>query len=439
MALKGYLYFAKNPHQSHQLGDIYSLGSDPQNNTRLEASDKVASRHARIEKKDEHFLLRDLRSTQGTFLNGNRIQEAELAEGDMIEIGDEVIYFSFEGHHSPLSPELSSRNSDWQAQLDMLPNIARTEYPVLLLGPSGSGKEVLAEALHKNSKRSHGPFVSVNCNALTETLIESELFGHVKGAFTGAVADRKGAFEAARGGTLFLDEIGDLPYNLQAKLLRALENSEIRPVGSDRNIKTNIRIVAATHQNLMQKIQEGHFRLDLYYRLNVISMQPPALAQRTEDFEDLLYSFSKKMKVAFSHGAILRLKKHSWPGNIRELKNVVARASALFPKQRIQEEFVPLLLDKTSIVHGPIPVAVSNQDVGTMPVIKEIEKQMIIKRLIANRGNQRRTASDLGMPKSTLHDRIRAYNIDVRKFTFLPPEPPAVVAEIPLVAAEASV
>lgn len=422
MPIKGYLYFAKNPHQSHELGDIYLLGSDSQNHAQFPASEKVSDRHARIERKEEHFLLRDLRTNQGTIVNGNRVQEAELEEGDMIEIGDEVIFFSYDADHSPIHSELTSRNPEWQAQLNMLPNIARTEFPVLLLGPSGSGKEVLAEALHQNSKRAEGPFVSVNCNALTETLIESELFGHVKGAFTGAVADRKGAFETARGGTLFLDEIGDLPYNLQAKLLRALENGEIRPVGSDRNVKTHVRIVAATHQNLLQKIQEGNFRLDLYYRLNVISMQPPALAQRIEDFEDLIYAFAKKMKVAFSHAAIMRLKKHSWPGNIRELKNVVARASALFPRQRIQEDFIPMLLDRTVIVNGTTPVAISNQDPGTLPVIKEIEKQMIIKRLIANRGNQRRTASDLGMPKSTLHDRIRAYSIDVRKFMSLPPE-----------------
>jgi DNA-binding NtrC family response regulator len=421
VSLKGYLYIAKTPHQSHELGEISLFGTDSTCHWRLEPSEKIADRHARIEKKEDHFLLRDLRTTQGTLLNGNRVQEAQLQEGDMIEIGDEVFYFSFENNLGPTPIGLSSRNIEWQAQLSMLPNIAQTDYPVLLLGASGTGKEILAEALHKNSKRKQGPFVSVNCNALTETLIESELFGHVKGAFTGAVADRKGAFETARGGTLFLDEIGDLPYNLQAKLLRALENSEIRPVGSDRNIQTHVRIIAATHQNLLQKIQEGQFRLDLYYRLNVISIQPPPLAQRSEDFEDLLYYFAKKMKVAFSHTAIQRLKRHSWPGNIRELKNVVARASALFPKQRIQDEYIPLLLDRMIMAQGDVAVPMSNQNAGTLPVIKEIEKQMIIKRLIANRGNQRRTAADLGMPKSTLHDRLRTYNIDIKTFTNLAP------------------
>ncbi len=188
-----------------------------------------------------------------------------------------------------------------------LGNVAKTDFPVLILGPSGTGKDVIAQALHQTSDR-QGPFLSVNCSALSETLIESELFGHVKGSFTGAVNDRKGAFEAARGGTLFLDEIGDLSYNLQAKLLRALENGEIRAVGADRNTQTDVRIIAATHQNLGEKIREGSFRSDLYYRLNVVTVTPPALNLRMEDFEGLLYGFARSMRVRFSHGAIVSLK-----------------------------------------------------------------------------------------------------------------------------------
>ncbi|WP_374032992.1 sigma 54-interacting transcriptional regulator [Bdellovibrio bacteriovorus] len=195
---------------------------------------------------------------------------------------------------------IKSRNEVWNEELQTLSNVAKTEFPVLILGPSGTGKDVIAQALHENSLRDKGPFVSVNCSALSETLIESELFGHVKGSFTGAINDRKGAFEAARGGTLFLDEIGDLSYSLQAKLLRALENNEIRPVGADRNVRTDVRIIAATHQNLSEKIREGLFRSDLYFRLNVVSVAPPALALRMEDFEELLYTFARKMRVRFS-------------------------------------------------------------------------------------------------------------------------------------------
>lgn len=314
--------------------------------------------------------------------------------------------------NKPQQFAVTSRNSKWNTELQSIPNVAQTEFPVLLLGPSGTGKDVLAQAIHKQSYRHHAPFISVNCSALTETLIESELFGHVRGAFTGAMSDRKGAFESARGGTLFLDEIGDLSYNLQAKLLRALENNEIRPVGSDRIVKTNVRIISATHQNLIQKIQEGQFRSDLFFRLNVVSLQTPALTERIEDFEDLLYVFAKQMRVRFSFDAIQKLKAYPWPGNIRELKNLVSRASALFPHEQIDIERVDRLLSSSA------NVAISNetQSRAKMSVIKEVERQIIIKKLEANKGNQKRTAQDLGMPKSTLNDRIRQYKIDTRNF-----------------------
>lgn len=303
--------------------------------------------------------------------------------------------------------------------------MAETDYPVLLLGPSGTGKDVLTKNIHYASHRRSAPFLSVNCSALTETLIESELFGHTRGSFTGAIADRKGAFEAARGGTLFLDEIGDLSYSLQAKLLRAIENTEIRPVGSDRTIKTDVRIIAATHQDLRQKIEDGLFRADLYFRLNVITVDVPSLKDRLEDFDDLLYTFAREMKVRFSYNAIISLRKHDWPGNIRELKNLIARASALYPKAYITEDHIELLLnkrDRLSAVMGAAGnggtryAAPQSSSAPSLSVIREIEKQMILKRLAANHGNQKLTAIDLGIPKSTLHDRIKSYNIDVKAF-----------------------
>jgi DNA-binding NtrC family response regulator len=307
---------------------------------------------------------------------------------------------------------LTSRNENWNAELQSLFGVAQTEFPVLLLGPSGTGKDVIAQNIHRHSQRHLAPFVSVNCSALTETLIESELFGHVRGSFTGAMSDRKGAFESARGGTLFLDEIGDLSYNLQAKLLRALENNEIRPVGSDRTIKTNVRIVAATHQNLVAKIHEGQFRSDLFFRLNVISVHTPPLRDRIEDFDDLIYGFAKQMKVRFAFEAIQKLKAYSWPGNIRELKNLVSRASALYPYEQIDENRAERLL------RGSVNTAVMLEDRQNrkLSVLKEVERQIIIKKLEANRGNQKRTAQELGMPKSTLNDRLRQYNIDARTF-----------------------
>lgn len=309
---------------------------------------------------------------------------------------------------------LTSRNPLWNAELQSLKNVAQTDFPVLLLGPSGTGKDVLAQALHQASSRQNAAFVSVNCSALTETLIESELFGHVKGAFTGAINDRKGAFESARFGTLFLDEIGDLPFNLQAKLLRALENNEIRPVGSDRIVNTNIRVIAATHQNLSLKISDGTFRSDLFFRLNVVSVSVPPLKERTEDFEDLLICFAKQMRVRFSFDAIQKLKMYSWPGNVRELRNLVSRAAAVFPQQQIDLDRAAKLL-RSSTVHTPMT---EEQSSSRLSVIKEVEKQIILKKLQENRGNQRKTAMDLKMPKSTLNDRLRQYKVDSKMYRY---------------------
>ena len=377
----------------------------------------LCDRHARLENKDSQIFIKDLRSQSGTFVNGAQILEAVLKDGDLVTVG----HTDFVLHNLGLATinfSLTSKCEYWKNQLETLSSVGQTKYPVLLLGPSGTGKDVIAHAIHDVSRFHEAPFVSVNCSALTETLVESELFGHTKGSFTGAIADRKGAFESARGGTLFLDEIGDLTYGLQAKLLRALENNEIRPVGSDRSIKTDVRIIAATHQNLYQKIREGSFRSDLFYRLNVITVETPALKDRIEDFEELLYFFARQMKVRFSFNAIQALKKHDWPGNIRELRNVVARASALYPKKYIEDSQIDLLLNKKErMAHLPTGVTYANHgDANQMSVIKEIEKQMILKRLAANNGNQKRTAIDLGMPKSTLHDRIRNYSIDLDLF-----------------------
>lgn len=390
------------------LSDFMTLGKDTQCQLPLDGSE-VSERHARVEKKEHGYLIRDLRSVTGTYINNVRIMEAFLQDGDLIRIGDQELIYIEKPQEEKGFP-LKSRNEVWNQDLQTLGNVAKTDFPVLILGPSGTGKDVIAKTLHETSDRNQGPFVSVNCSALSETLIESELFGHLKGSFTGAINDRKGAFEAARGGTLFLDEIGDLSYGLQAKLLRALENNEIRPVGADRNIKTDIRVIAATHQNLSQKIQEGAFRSDLYFRLNVITINPPALTFRMEDFDELLYGFAKKLRVRFSFGAIARLKKHPWPGNIRELKNLVSRTAALYPHEHITEAHIEKLLDHTLLNHP------EDKSINDIPVIKEIEKQMIIKRLAANKGNQRRTAHDLGMPKSTLHDRLKYYDIDIDRF-----------------------
>lgn len=381
----------------------------------------VNPRHARIELRGHQWMVRDLQSTQGVWVNDTRISEAPLNDLDRIRIGEAVLQFRI-----GLSSEntLSSKNELWNTQLQRLPSFAHTDFPVLMIGPSGSGKEILAKTIHESSRRKTGPLISINCGALSESLIESELFGHVKGSFTGATHDRKGAFESARGGTLMLDEVGDLPMALQAKLLRALENKEIRPVGSDRTIETDVRILAATHKDLSQLVTLGRFREDLYWRLNVCKIQPPALSDRMEDFVDLVYTFCRELRVRLSFGAIEKLKEHSWPGNIRELKNVISRAAAYFPGHYIQAEDLASLIDpvlhaSSHAIYTEDRGLVENQFTSTAPssaggsVMREIEREMIIRRLVANRGNQRKTAIDLGMPKSTLHDRLKTYSIDL--------------------------
>jgi DNA-binding NtrC family response regulator len=408
----GFLHWKDSTrNQQIEIGDFLTLGREASNHIALE--DGFASnKHARIERKPIGFVLRDLRSRNGTFLNGARIFEAQLSDGDRIRVGQTDLFFSWNRPTDGLVVLSASKNTVWQKQLNKLPNIALAPYPVLLTGPSGTGKDILAQTIHRMSARKVGAFVSVNCSALSESLVESELFGHVRGSFTGATGDRKGAFEAARGGTLFLDEVGDLPLALQPKLLRALENSQIRPVGSDRSVETDVRIVAATHHDLKRLVYEERFRADLYFRLHVIQIQAPSLRERMEDFDDLFYTFAKQMRVRFSFAAIQRLKQHSWPGNIRELKNVVARGKAYWAGAEIGEDEASALIDQMPSAEG---TANSDAFRASRSVIREIEFEMIKSRLIANRGNQRKTAADLGMPKSTLHDRIRDFEIDVDK------------------------
>jgi transcriptional regulator with GAF, ATPase, and Fis domain len=235
---------------------------------------------------------------------------------------------------------------------DMIDKVAETDARVLITGPNGTGKELVAHWLHQKSARSNGPLIEVNCAAIPSELIESELFGHVKGAFTSAVKDRAGKFEAANGGTLFLDEIGDMSLSAQAKVLRALQENRIQRVGNDKDIKVDVRIVAATNKNLKKEIEEGRFREDLYHRLAVILIQVPALNDRREDIPLLIEYFSEKIaqeqgtvKKSFSDKAIKLLQEYDWTGNIRELRNVIERLIILGEKE-VSENDVKMFASK---------------------------------------------------------------------------------------------
>ena len=248
--------------------------------------------------------------------------------------------------------EIVTRSSSMEDLLSQARRVAASDASVCLYGASGTGKELLARAIHRVSPRSDAPFVAVNCGAIPEGLLESELFGHKKGSFTGAVADRRGLFQAAQGGTLFLDEIGDMPLPLQVKLLRALEERKVRPVGSHENIAVDVRVIAATHRKLEERITSGEFREDLYYRLSVVKLYIPTLAERREDIPLLANQFLSRLATRYRRGALTfspealqLLVSAPWPGNVRQLLNVVEQAVALAATEVIPESLVSQALD----------------------------------------------------------------------------------------------
>ncbi len=395
------------------LPSFLTIGRDQSNS--IPVKDPFSSsRHCRIEKKDNYFVIKDLRSRNGTYVNGTQVLEANLKHGDQIQIGQTKLVVKSETKAYPKT-RLQSKNSFYSKQLESLPLIAQSDFPVLLMGPTGSGKEVLAQEIHNLSTRNLESKVTINCSAFTPNLVESQLFGHIVGSFTGATQDRKGAFLEAHEGTLFLDEIGDLPLEVQPKLLRALEYGEIIPVGSDKTVKVDVRIIAATHKDLNRLVDEGKFREDLLYRLKTFIINPPALSSRIEDFESIFFQFAKEFRVRFSHNAILKMKGHSWPGNIRQLRQTVQRASVLYSCQTIEPDLVESILDddESKTQKGLSELIKQTTNVTHQPILKQVEKEIIIERLIANKGNQRQTAKDLGIAKSTLHDKVKAYKLEL--------------------------
>lgn len=292
--------------------------------------------------------------------------------------------------------------------------VAATDVTALLLGESGTGKELFASAIHQESRRAHGPFVAINCAALPEGLAESELFGHRKGAFTGAVREHAGRIRAAHGGTLFLDEIGELPLAVQAKLLRFLESSELQPVGDTEVERVDVRVIAATHHDLHQRVKQGLFRADLYYRLNVVPLELPALRSRAGDIRLLLDILTAR--IATQHGlaapryrprALKALEQYRWPGNIRELRNFAERMVVLLPGGEVDFENLPHEIRVPQIDE---PTLFTLPDGGIR--LEELEQQMIRQALHKTRGNRSHAARLLGLTRDTLLYRLKKYAID---------------------------
>jgi len=298
---------------------------------------------------------------------------------------------------------------------DLLDRVSDTETSILVTGESGTGKELVARAVHERSRRRERPFVAVNCAAVPETLLESELFGHVKGAFTDARADRKGLFVQASGGTLFLDEIGDMPLGLQPKLLRALQERQVRPVGSDKEVAFDTRIVAATNRDLGHEVERGGFREDLYFRLNVIQVEVPPLRARGNDILLLAHAFlrdlaerSGKAVTGIANAAAERLMSYAWPGNVRELQNCMERAVALARFEQIVVDDLPEKIRDYRISH----VIPASDDPADLVSMDEVERRYIMRVLEVVGGNKSQAAKILGYDRKTLYRHMRRFGIE---------------------------
>jgi two-component system NtrC family response regulator len=307
---------------------------------------------------------------------------------------------------------LVARSSKMEDVLHMAGQVAASDATVLIMGESGTGKELIARAIHYNSPRKNKPLVTVNCPSIPDNLLESELFGHVKGAYTGAIKDRKGKFELADGGTIFLDEIGDLREDVQAKLLRVLQEHEIERLGDSKTIKVDVRVIAATNKNLERLVQGGEFREDLYYRLSVVPITIPPLRERKEEIPYLVDFFitrySKDRKFVVDPEVISVLQQYDWPGNIRELENAIERAVVLSTDNRITPESLPAHFQTPKKKETGSPLKFPQEDLS----LEEVEKQVILEALERAGGNRSRAARLLKIPRHVLLYRLKKFGLE---------------------------
>lgn len=371
-----------------------SIGAAPDNAITL--SDRAVSRfHCRIEPSEDGVVVRDLGSTNGTWVDGVRIQKLELRAGGILRVGRTEFRVAGGGRAErcpSTTPVVAS--SAMLAVMADVDRFARLPWPALIRGETGVGKELVARALHERSPRRGGPFVALNGGGLPRDLIESELFGHERGAFTGAVQSHRGAFEQAHGGTFFLDEVAELPPDLQTRLLRVLETWHVRRVGSEFARQVDVRLVCATHRDLRRMVQHGSFRADLYYRIHRLVIDVPALRHRTDDIGPLANHFLSSMAAEvgpkqLSAEAVWRLRAYSWPGNVRELRNALELAAVGCDSTIVNADLVDCVLRRLAD-----PAARPNADT-LRRAIEEYD------------GNLSAAARALGIPRSTLRDRLR--------------------------------
>jgi DNA-binding NtrC family response regulator len=352
--------------------------------------------------KDSGFDVEELKVIVGKALEKKRLrQENKLLKGQLRQRFDNII----------------GRSPQMQAVYQMIETVAQTTSTVLITGESGTGKELVARAIHDKSNRASAPFVSINCGAFTETLLESELFGYMKGSFTGAVSNRKGLFEAADGGTIFLDEIGETTPAMQVKLLRVLQERSIRRVGGLEEIPVDCRVVAATNRDLAQMVEDNTFRNDLFYRISVIPIEMPPLRSRKMDIPDLVRHFLDKYSAAAGRGrfevaeeAMRYLEGYDWPGNVRELENTIERAVALEPSSVIKQERLPdriLKYKPRNITDVDLP----EDGFDLEAYLAQLEKDYIIRALQRTGGNQTRAAELLNMSVRSLRHLLDKHKI----------------------------
>lgn len=368
---------------------------------------KVSGAHCEVLQLGERVVLRDLDSTNGTLVRGLRVTEVDLEPGLVCELGDSRVRVEWgvEEHHGLAAATtdrlgaLVGASEPMRALYSTIRAVAPSQATVLLTGESGTGKELVARALHEASGRP-GQLVTYNCGAASTELMGSDLFGHVKGAFTGAAASREGAFRRAAQGTLFLDEVGDLAPGLQAHLLRALENREVTPVGSDETERVNVRLVAATNRDLAAMVGAGAFRGDLYHRLAVVPVALPPLRERPDDLDLLISELVERcgFAVELSDAARRAMGEHAWPGNVRELRNLLERLDAVCRGRPVEPADLGL---PTSEGRAP----------ASGGTLEELERSRILEAMAKHGGNRSAVARELGLARSTLLRKLRAYGV----------------------------
>ena len=367
-----------------------------------------------IKKGAYSYLLRPFEPEE-VVLMINKIFELQSIRSENIMLREELSRMS-------QYETIISKSFAMQKIFKLLDSVSQTSSTVLVQGESGVGKELVARAIHNKSPRADEPFVKVSCASLPEQLLESELFGHEKGAFTGAVATRKGRFELANKGTLFLDEIGEVSLTVQVKLLRAIQEREFERVGSSKTIKTDTRIISATNKNLADEITKGTFREDLFYRLNVITIDVPPLRERRGDVPPLVYHFLEKYSAdinkdvsAISDDALAVMSRYDWPGNVRELQNVIERAVVLTHNKNIEISDLPENMHPESGIE--IPEVEPGEIIPLRAAKAQWEKSYIEKALSEHNGNISRTATVIELARKNLQEKIKQYGIDASRFT----------------------